>query len=130
MANHQIDNVVYSLRSCFTDQQDPKLLTTLDARINLSRLYDYRVLDVGTMAMFGNVQGELIQLLNDWQIYNDPDPEDFRSLMWRYASVLRCIDFADRFMLVHNEPLEPNEEVEALRKRLSLQLHNRTRVLM
>ncbi|WP_271274333.1 hypothetical protein [Aliamphritea hakodatensis] len=130
MANHQIDNVVYSLRSCFNDPQDTTPLTTLDARINLRRLYDYRVLDIGTMGMFGSAQGELIHMLNDWEKGVDPTPEDLRNLMWRYASVLRCIDFADRFMLVHSEPLEPNEEIEALRKRLSSQLHNRTQVVM
>ncbi|WP_271274324.1 hypothetical protein [Aliamphritea hakodatensis] len=130
MANHQIDNVVYSLRSCFNDSQETTPLTTLDARINLRRLYDYRVLDIGTMGMFGSAQGELIHMLNDWEKGVDPTPEDLRNLMWRYASVLRCIDFADRFMLVHSEPLEPNKEVNTLRKRLGSQLHNRTQVVM
>ena len=82
------------------------------------------------MGMFGSAQGEFIQLLKDWDAGHEPDPEDFRSLMWRYASVLRSIDFADRFMVVHSEPLNPGEEITALRKRLNRLLHNRTRVVM
>ncbi len=129
MANHKIDNTVYTLRSCIKED-DTVNLTTLDARIDLNRMYNYRVLDIGTMGLFGNAQGELIHLLRDWDNGYDPDPEDFRNLMWRYASVLRSIDFADRFMLVHSDPLQPNDEITALRKRLNRQLHNRTKVVM
>ncbi|WP_271271144.1 hypothetical protein [Aliamphritea hakodatensis] len=129
MANHQIDNTVYTLRSC-TQEDNTPTLTTLDARINLSRLYNYRVLDIGTMGLFGSAQGEFIHLLKDWDAGNEPDPEDFHSLMWRYASVLRSIDFADRFMAVHSEPLHPSDEITALRKRLNRLLHNRTKVVM
>ncbi len=61
MADHQIDNTTYTLRSCFSNEADTTNLTAIDARIN----HHYRIVHVGTPGFLSQLQAELIRLLQD-----------------------------------------------------------------
>ncbi len=47
-----------------------------------------------------------------------------------YAGIIRNVNFADRFLLVHSDPLYLTEQIDALSKRLEPTLHNPKRVIM
>lgn len=86
--------------------------------IVVDQMNAFRVLGVSAMRDFGGAQRTLSSLVREYESSGiAPKVEELRELMWSYAEVLRRVDFADKFLVVHGEPVADADDYEELRSK-------------
>lgn len=93
------------------------------AVVDVKKMHDYRILDRDAMSSLSVAQGDLINLVRCYANGGRPPKlEELDALIWRFAEVLRCIEWADKFLIAHNQPTSKVTRYQALRHRLFQQL--------
>lgn len=91
---------------------------SLRALVEIDQMNAFRVLGVSAMRDFGGTQRALSSLVHGYESSGvAPKVEELKELMWRYAEVFRRVDFADKFLVVHGEPIADADGYEELRSK-------------
>ncbi|KXJ54456.1 MAG: hypothetical protein AXW15_02340 [Neptuniibacter sp. Phe_28] len=87
--------------------------------VNTKQMHSYRVLSDSTMRRLSLAQCDLIDKAD---ATNDPE---LKSLVWKFAEVLRLIDWGDKFIMAHSEPLKKPEKHMKMRQRFINEISHR-----
>ena len=90
----------------------------LRAIINIDQMQAYRIMGLPAMHKLGNAQANLVQLVSAYESSGvAPGVGELTNLMRCFAEVMRQIDFAHKFLVVHGDPVGDTANYETLQHR-------------
>lgn len=90
----------------------------LRAMVVIDQMRAFRVLGASTMRDLSMTQHTLVSLIRAYESGGTvPSLEELKDLMWDYAASIRRIDYADKFLVVHGEPVADADSYEVLRSK-------------
>lgn len=88
------------------------------ALVEIDQMNAFRVLGVSAMREFSGAQRALVNLIRAYEASGTvPRLAELEDLSRMYGGVLQCIDFADKFLVVHGEPIADADGYEELRSK-------------
>ncbi|WP_425328294.1 hypothetical protein [Pseudomonas nitroreducens] len=92
--------------------------SSLRAMVEIDQMHAFRVLGTSAMRNFSGAQMTLVRLIRAYESNGTaPTLDELEELRSKYGEVLRCIDFADKFLIVHGEPVADEDGYEKLRSK-------------
>ncbi|WP_425328173.1 hypothetical protein [Pseudomonas nitroreducens] len=90
----------------------------LRTMVEVDQMHAFRVLGVSALREFSGAQHVLVSLIRAYEASGTaPRLEELEELSRMYGGVLQCIDFADKFLVVHGEPVADADNYEVLRSK-------------
>lgn len=99
---------------------------SIQALIAIEQMQDYRILGIETMRRLSTGQLELLRLVRSYASGGEPPKmAELEALLRQFGGALRHIDFADKFLVVHGQPVNEAERYEQLRHQYLPQISHR-----